>query len=73
MGYLEFREVPNEPKKTRLFSVVSAGAVLGVVKYYSPWGKYCLFPHGQTLWDPACLGEVAEFCRRKTEEQRAGG
>lgn len=71
MSYLSFadRGIPN--KVTREWNVYSSGQMLGWVKWYSPWRRYVFYPSQQTLFDAACMLELAEFCQGKTEEHQA--
>jgi hypothetical protein len=48
----------------------AGGSTLGQVKFHPAWRKYCFFPKQEleTLFDPACLRTIADFCESKTEE-----
>ncbi len=60
--------VPQTDKETR----DEADYVeLGLVKWHSPWRRYCFFPSPGTLFDAACLRETADFCERRTKAHRA--
>lgn len=39
---------------------------IGTVKWHSPWRRYCFFPDPNTLYDGACLGDIAGFCNKQT-------
>jgi hypothetical protein len=45
---------------------------LGEVKFYPQWRKYCFFPFVNTVFDTACLEEIAGFCAMKTLLWRKG-
>jgi len=45
-------------------------AELGQVRWYSWWRRYCFFPKSATLYDAACLKEIAGFCERETIKHR---
>lgn len=47
------------------------GAVLGEVRWYSPWRQYVFEPAPGCLFNRTCLGDLAEFCDRATGAQRA--
>jgi len=48
-----------------------ARAHLGIVKWYAPWRRYVLVAHFGCLFDAQCLDDLADFCRRKTDAQKA--
>jgi len=54
--------------KTRQFSVLSSStkALLGYVKWYTHWRKYCFYPLN-SLFDDQCLEEVAQFMWEATD------
>ena len=57
--------------KTHIFRVESADPVevtmiLGTVKWYGQWRKYCFMPNGQTVYEQTCLREIADFCENMT-------
>ncbi len=39
---------------------------LGTVKWQNGWRRYCFFPNADTLYDGACLQEIAGFCNKQT-------
>ena len=43
---------------------------LGIVKWYAPWRRYCFFPADGSLFDAACIREIAEFCAAETLKHR---
>ena len=50
-----------------------SGVTLGEVKWYAQWRKYAFFPEGLTVFEEVCLGEIAEFCKIRTQEHKAKG
>lgn len=54
--------------KTRQFSVLSSSnkSLLGYVKWFSHWRKYCFYPLN-SLFDDQCLEEVAQFMWEATD------
>lgn len=47
--------------KTEVLEVSSVGTILGKIKWYAPWRRYCFYPAGanyQTIFDVQCLGEI---------------
>ena len=57
----------SQGAKTRLFSVFSTSnrSLLGYIKWYVNWRKYCFFPLN-SLFDDNCLREIADFCKEAT-------
>lgn len=68
---LHFRDdgLPSPKSKTHKFAVISNynKAMLGYVKWYSPWRKYCFMPLDTTIFDNKCLAEISEYCAYKTK------
>ena len=63
-GYLKFTEC--EPKikiitKVWVVDAIKSNAFLGTVRWHSSWRKYCFFPLGDSMFDPTCLREIAQF------------
>lgn len=73
MSYLHFdHRGKSESGKTEIWSVRgSGGDWLGQVRWYGPWRKYCFDTEDNCTLDAACLTEIADFCRVKTEEHRS--
>lgn len=70
--YLKFEEI-SVPKgyKTKAW-IVSSGGHLGRVSWWSQWRRYCFHPFLDTLYDPKCLREIADFVEQKTKEHKDG-
>ena len=45
-------------------------AELGIVRWYTYWRRYCFFPSEGTIFDAACLREIATFCDEQTRGQK---
>jgi hypothetical protein len=59
-------------RKTLKYCVTNEpGETLGEVKWHGAWRAYCFFPAAGALFDRACLRELADFCERATDDQRA--
>lgn len=71
-SFLEFVEVDSGQRVTRIWRVQSAYThrPLGEVRWYAPWRRYCLYPRDDTVWSPACLGEVKLFCEDQTQARK---
>ena len=69
---LFFDDGPWQPgAKTRKFNVFgSTHLLLGHVKWYRAWKKYCFFPLDSLLFDDKCLIALAEFCVLVTKEHK---
>lgn len=50
----------------------SQNVIIGQVRWYSHWRKYCFFPSQDTVWEEICLGEISDFIKRRTTERRQG-
>lgn len=48
----------------------TSGAILAVVKWYSPWRQYCFFPLAETIFNTGCLDDVKDFIRQLMEERK---
>jgi hypothetical protein len=61
----------TESGKTSVFSVHSkARIILGKIAWYSQWRAYVFYPMANTLFDKACLKELAEVCEVFTIEHK---
>lgn len=71
-SYLVFNEVQKHPDhKTQTWNVASVhGTYLGCIKWYSPWRKYTFQPDNQTVFDTACLREIAAFITFQMESRK---
>jgi hypothetical protein len=66
--YLCFEELEAKTK-TKQFTVENtSGSILGHVKWYAPWRKYCLFTHGPLVFDAGCLIDIQDFINRLMSE-----
>lgn len=79
-AWIDFLPDPRPPgHRTKVWCVVprrdkeTGGAAehveLGLVKWHSPWRRYCFFPAEGTLFDSVCLVAIAAFCGRETLKQ----
>ena len=61
--YLCFEELEAKTK-TKQFAVKNktSGFILGYVKWYAPWRKYCFFINQADLvFDAGCLTDITDF------------
>ena len=63
--------------KTNIYEVLPIGFpsetdlnILGTIRWFGRWRKYCFFPASETVYEETCLGEIAEFCVRETKNHR---
>jgi hypothetical protein len=72
--WIEFQERPrpNWQGVTKIWHVTSkeGNDFLGVIKWYSPWRKYCFQPYGNTVYEQDCLRDIATFIETQTKEHR---
>jgi hypothetical protein len=66
--------IEQEPKaKTKVFEVRSKqfNALLGSVKWYGPWRRYCLFIDKPGLvFDADCLADIQDFINGLMADRR---
>ncbi len=57
-------------QRTRWWEVRSTKdqRLMGIIKWYRQWRKYCFFPETGVILDPYFLLEIAETCQRLTKE-----
>lgn len=65
---LEWRVQPKETFEVA--GVAVAAACIGMVKWYAPWRRYCLFPYSSAVFEWDCLRTIADFCEQKTREHK---
>lgn len=75
MSYLRFDDVQaSESGKTRIFNVCNknSGAVLGEVRWYGQWRRYCFFPseYAAFVFSAGCLRDIATFADQQTAKQK---
>jgi hypothetical protein len=62
--YLKFSQLQARPGiKTEIWAVLSKkrGETLGTIQWYSPWRQYTFYPFSDTIYNRACLTDVAMF------------
>jgi len=72
----EIEDPPDPRRKTERWAVVpreatSNASAIGVVKWYGAWRKYAFFPFQQTLYEPTCLRDIADFIDHQMELRKA--
>jgi hypothetical protein len=71
-SFIEFlKEVRPATRLTDTWTVQATNGVgLGKIVWYGAWRKYCFFPLGETVFDKACLRDIANFCEQQTETRK---
>jgi hypothetical protein len=61
--YLTFEKAAQQPAKTSVWECKNAKsrAVLGEVKWFGSWRRYCYFPTVQAVYSAECLNDIADF------------
>jgi hypothetical protein len=64
--YLVFEKAAQQPPKTSVWDCknIRSGTVLGIVKWYGPWRRYCYFPEVQAVYSAGCLDDISRFIRQ---------
>jgi hypothetical protein len=67
--YLRFEELEAKTK-TKQFTVENtSGYILGYVKWYAPWRKYCFFVSlDELIFDAGCLADIQDFINKLMSE-----
>lgn len=47
------------------------GLRLGIVKWHPSWRRFAFFPYDETLFEPDCLRDIADFCEGETKKRKA--
>jgi hypothetical protein len=66
--YLRFEELEAKTKTKQFMVENTSGSILGHVKWYTPWRKYCFFTHGPLVFDAGCLADIQDFINRLMSE-----
>jgi hypothetical protein len=69
--YLCFEELETKTK-TKLFEVCNkiSGYVIGHIKWYAPWRKYCFFVNDDLVFDAGCLADILQFINTLMTERK---
>lgn len=70
--YLEFRQVPDSRRKTKVLDVHStrSGIKLGRIAWYGAWRQYVFYPEPATLFNRGCLDTITGKIRGLMQERR---
>ena len=75
MKYLCFEELEVKTK-TKQFAIKNkaSGIVLGYVKWYAPWRRYCFFTENTYfIFDANCLADIKDFLDKLMAERKNKG
>lgn len=71
MSRLEYRNIrSSDSGKTSIFDVFSGDQMLGEIRWYAPWRRYCFYPKDNTLFDRNCLLEVIAMIDQQMQARR---
>lgn len=48
------------------------GTLLGEVKWFSAWRRYCFMPERETVFEEECLRGIARFIAARSKEHKGG-
>lgn len=71
--WIEIKEIPNPGRKTKAFAVhtiYGEKVLLGAIKWFSRWRKYCFFPEYSTVYEWKCLRDISDFIEEETKKYK---
>lgn len=70
-SYIEFELVEKKPK-TDVYHVVNTNEniVIGMIRWYGAWRKYCFFPEDDIVLSGGCLHDIEEFINELMEKRK---
>lgn len=70
--HINFEEVDNKPKKTRVFVIAnnSSGEEIGEIKWLCAWRQYCFFPEANCVFSRSCLLDIELFIQQLMDERK---
>ncbi len=72
--HIQFHVTPKDPKrKTAIWIVANGDYILGLVKWFPRWRKFCFFPREDepTVYEETCLRDIASFMETRTKWYKA--
>jgi len=73
--YIQFDLVrQDDKKKTQTYYVrnIKSQFILGCVKWYGPWRRYCFFTNDNIIFSEGCLNDISNFINQLMEERKNG-
>lgn len=71
--YFSIIEVFQENKKTNIYYIYpdsDTDVLLGRIKWYNHWRKYCFYAEDNIIWDTKCLNELITFLDNLNQEHK---
>ena len=70
--WIDFINQESVGKKTDTYFVQNreTRSLIGQVKWYGPFRKYSFFPLNNTVYEPTCLRDIAEFIDKLMTERK---
>ena len=59
--YVDFDELIWGGKTTKAYVRTKDETVIGIVKWYPAWRRYCFFPDSETLYDSQCMKDISAY------------
>jgi hypothetical protein len=71
--WIEFIETRPRNRKTKVVQVRSIhfSALMGAIKWHSPWRQYAFFPADGSMWTPECMEAIAAYIEGLMAERAA--
>ena len=64
-------------RKTNIYEVLPKGEpgsfrlMLGQIRWFGRWRKYCFFPSTDTVYEETCMRDISQFIEEETKAHRA--
>lgn len=68
--WIDFKEQP-QTGKTKVFNIVpkeQPNSIIGVIKWYGAWRKYCFFTMPNCIFETNCLSNINAFLHKLNTE-----
>lgn len=71
-SYIDVRNLPQKgvTEVLEVFSVGNPELVLGIIKWYAPWRRYCFFPSPGTLFDVNCMNSITDMIEEMMRDRK---
>jgi hypothetical protein len=74
-GWIRFefngQSASGKTKRWLVISTFEPHPVLGTIAWYASWRCYSFYPKSDTVFEKACLRDIANFCEEETNAHRA--
>lgn len=73
--FIDIIQIENHTGITKKFTVQPKNSTnqsesLGLIKWYSPWRRYCFYPSNETIFDSKCLSNINDFIYSLMNERK---